>query len=379
MNSQEFTLVMRGQSVPIFEPNESLVVNVEVSGKPALVTFRTRHLNKGLNIPFPGDLWVEARGYAQSIEDAVKTLSGAIGNIVPILAISVNGSISDLETEIVYESTSGLIRRDFLQSFIPDEKPVIHMRRSIDGRAISELIEKLCIQKDLKRIIQAISQYNLALEHWRFGRELLTTAHLYIAMETLTKVVLRKALEANCQTEEDFAKTLGIDPKKLGKCERLSTVLDAAVRREILFRKDIECYKKAKKASDGFEHGFVPFDEAREIAREARDKTATYFREAIIALLNISEDSKTTLLSEKFAKPLGYWPAVKYVRGKLISAENNLASVGNLYPVLEMKSTIKSLSKEDNGRYQVKLDETVTPQIANGVQFLPESYEVWAP
>ena len=153
----------------------------------------------------------------------------------------------------------------------------------------------------------------------------------------------------------------------------------SAVRSNILFKGDTECHRKAKQASDGLEHGFLPYDEIYDKAVYVRDKTASYLRESIIELLDLDKDTQLFYMDKSKNKPLGNWPVVKYIRGNLVGESDDLAAEGNEYPILYWKSKIKSIKQNKTGEYTVSFDEKMTPRLSSEIQFQPQSFEVWQP
>jgi hypothetical protein len=226
--------------------------------------------------------------------------------------------------------------------------------------------------------VRSITQYRHSLEHWRLCDEILATAHLYMGVEALTKAVLRSKFGGNQLTDQAKATQLGIDPDRV-EPHRLSAEIEAAVRSKIIFQADTDCYRNAKAASDGLEHGFMPFSQIRERAKETRDRTAGYLRHAILDLLALAPELQSRLTDETHRKPLGDWPLTKYLRGKLIAHTDSLASAKNKYPIMTWRTNIKSLQMNVKGEYEIKCEEKITPQLAEGVSFQRTSLEVWAP
>lgn len=376
---KQFIVVFRASSAPIIPFGHNFRINVPASLGTIMLTFQTRYVDKGLEHPLPGDMWIDARGPAGSIEEAVSTFGNAAGSIIPVMTLSTNAAINDLEPELAYESTPGIEIKSYLQSMLPDEMPIIHRGRILHTDATIALLKAIEGHNERSRIIRSIGQYRLALNHWRWGHETLATAHLYIGMETLTKAVVRGQQQSSGLVESDFARQLGVDPASLGPCDRLSSMIEAATRRNLLFQGDEDCHKGAKAASDGFEHGYMPFDQIRQHAQGVRDKTATYLREAIIGLLDLEQAYREIILSSPQNEPLGRWPIVKYMRGQLLGASADLALEGNEYPLLRWRSSIKSVQINDKGEYQVELVETMTPQLGEGILFQAETFEVWGP
>ncbi|GAG20436.1 unnamed protein product, partial [marine sediment metagenome] len=75
--------------------------------------------------------------------------------------------------------------------------------------------------------------------------------------------------------------------------------------------------------------------------------------------------------------PLGYWPVVKYYRGKLIGRGDMLAAEGNAYPFLRLKPIVKSTSVTSDGKFDVTITESLSPELAEGISFVPQSFEAW--
>lgn len=370
------------QMVAVFRAPSAIVINEgdEVRARTPLETgdlvtsFRTRYLNKGHKHSLPGDLWIEGRGPADSIEEAVRVFGGAAANILAVIAFATNAAVHDMEPELVFDNTPGVTTRDFLQSYLPDERAVVSVGRALDKTSLIALMEAIEKHHERERIGRALAQYRLALNHWRWGHEIMATAHLYIGMEVLTVAAIRSRLRVEGISETEFAQRLGIEEEKSSK-----SAVEVATRRQILFRGDDECYTDAKAASDGLEHGFMPFDRIREHAARVRDRTAAYLREAIVELLELDDAAQAKLLSPPRTEPLGRWPIVKYVRGKLLGDGPELAQGANEYPIMAWRSDITSVTAEDNGNRRIEFNEVLSPQLGDGITFQAQSFQVWQP
>jgi len=344
-----------------------------------VLTFQTRHLEKGFKFPIPGQLWVDAQGPALRIEEAVTAFGNAAASITPIISLATNASVGNLEPEIAFDQTPGLFERQFLQIFVPEERGLLSRGRPVDKDCVRAVIASLEGHKERDRLLRAITQYHLSLKHWRLGHEILATSHLYMGIETLTKAVIRMKFGSDALTEEDIAKQLGIAPTHQDPFRRLSAEIESAVRSKVIFAGDTVCYRSAKTASDSFEHGFMPFDKIREASKGVRDKTAGYLRKAILDLLPIAPELLQRMTQTPFDQPLGDWPAVKYLRGILVSSSDALASPTNEYPIVAWRTNIKSVEMNDKGEYMVQFEEKISPQLAEGASLKPLSVEIWAP
>jgi len=375
----QYVAVFRGSSAVVFLPGTQIRVRAPRSLGTVIITFQTRYIDKGLASPLPGNLWVDAQGPAESIENTVSVFGGIIGSLATVISFSTNSAIGDLEPELVFNNTPGVKVRDFLQSMLPDERNILHAGRKVNTEATLGLIRAIEAHPEKDRILRAMTQYSLALRNWRWGHEILATAHLYIGIEALTKAVVRSQLNASGFDEEQYAHSLSINPQSLDPCDSLSAAIEVAVRKNLLFEGDDKCYKDAKAASDGFEHGFMPFDKVRDKARAVRDKTAAYLRKAILNLVTIEEAHRKILFASPYNNPLGDWPVVKYIRGQLLGDSDDLAAKGNEYPIMSWKSTIKSAELLKSGEYDFKFEETLTPRLGEGISFKRKRFEVWKP
>lgn len=105
---------------------------------------------------------------------------------------------------MAYDCTPSSEDREFLETFVPDERGTVS-----EGRIIRRhLMEAACtafvtLATDSPRVSRALRQYELALREWYLGGEWLALNHLWIAAENLTKAVIRKTVAGRGISEED--------------------------------------------------------------------------------------------------------------------------------------------------------------------------------
>ena len=368
-NEKNFIVVMRGESAAIFPKDTNLLVkNFQPSIGPVNISYKTRWLKSKEGNVIPGHIWVKINGSAQSLQDALIPFANAGLSILPILSLSANAAISDPDLELGFDNTKGMTERDYFQCYVPPENNEIYNSRYINIEATVALIDTLDKHLDKERLIRAANQYRLALGNWRLGKESLTLANLWMSLEALTKIKIRTECKARGLTnQEELADELGIEKKDL----------DSYVRKEFLLNGDSECYSKAKDASDGFEHGFLGYQKIRELSKDVRNKMAKYTRTAIIELCDLEKDKINILLTEPFNKPLGYWPIVKYLRGKLIGKGDQLAAEGNTYPFMKWKSAYKTTLEDKTKKLNISIKDSINPELGQGISFKPISREIW--
>jgi len=366
---RQFIVVMRGPSAVLFRQDTNMLVeDFPSSAGPVNIVYTTRWLNRGGGITVPGHLWIEIRGNGNDLEQALVPFANAGLSMLPIMCLSANAAIGEPEIELGFDSTSGVTERDYFQCYLSPESTEIHLGRHINVKATVTLINSLKVHPDSERLRRAANQYRLALDYWRLGRESLSLAHLWMALEALTKVKIRAECKSrNLKDEKELAEVLKVDSKQL----------EPYVRRKLLVMGADECYAKAKKASDGFEHGFLGYDKISAISKDVRHLMAGYVRKAILELCQIDDDTYKTLTKDPFDKPMGYWPVVKYLRGKLIGKGEELAPEGNAYPFMRWKPEIISTEFDKSGKYNMKFKDNLTAELAEGVSFQPKSFEAW--
>lgn len=367
---KEFTVVMRGPSAVIFRERQNLLIqSFPTEFGPVNVTYASRWLKVNENELMPGHIWIEIRGQGSTLEEAIAPFANAGLMAIPIMALCSNAAIGDPEVEIAFDSTPDLTERDYFQSFVPFETGLLHAGRVINIEATIAFFDVLKKHSESERLLRAISQYHLTLNSWKLGHSIIALAHLWMAMEALTEVKLRSELATRgLKNDQALADDLGVEIK----------LLRPTIRKKLILNDD-ECYRKAKQASDGFEHGFEGLAKLRELSAEVRHRMANYIRFAIFELSGLEQGVMKTLISAPYDKPLGNWNIAKYLRGKLIGTGMQLARPGNAYPYIKWKSGIKKIAIDQVGNLEVQMTETFEPELAEGVSFQPSSHEVWKP
>ncbi len=190
-NHYEYVVILRAPAASIFERGKSIKLNVPREDRNILLTFRSRQLDMNLDVPIPGDLWIEGRIIAKSIEEAVTACGNAAATVLPVISLTTNASIGNMIIELAFECTPGKYERDYLQVFVPGERGILSRARIIDIETVLELLNAIENHSEKDRLLRATTQHHLALKHWRHGEEILATAHLYIGCLPFSRVNIR--------------------------------------------------------------------------------------------------------------------------------------------------------------------------------------------
>lgn len=331
--------------------------------------FKTKYLNEGYDALVPRRLWIDARGLATSLDTAIETFGAMARALVNVIAFSTNAAVDVPDTALAYDITPSIDKREFRQIHVPDEQGVPRQGRRVDADATVAIMKALDSHPNKGILMRTMGLYNLALSNWRPGWDIFAIAYLYMGMDALTKTALEQYCQENSLTKEGLIKSWCLEKQQL----------DSEVRRRILFKGDTECYRDARRASDAFEHGFLPFDKIREIAVGVREKTAAYLRDAIMGLAGVEESATKSLTSQPYDIPLESYELRKIVRGYLIGEHDKLTASGQEYPFLKWYSGIKSFRENSSREYDIELDMRFEVVLGQNVKFEPKSYEIYGP
>lgn len=368
---RQFTVVMRGLSAVVFRQDEKVAIKEYPSALgPVNIVYTSRWIKKSETITLPGQLWIEIVGEGNSLEEVLVPFANSGFAFLSILALSANAAVGYAEVEVAFDSSPNVSERDYFQCYVPPESGVLHFSRLIDIKGTAALVDAISRSPEMERLRRAANQYQLALDTWMLGRETLSLAHLWMALEALTKSRVRfECAKRGLHSEVDLANALDVE----------KTQLDSTIRRDLILMGDQECYDKSKKASDGFEHGFLDYISIRELSAGVRHRMAKYIRNSILELSGLEAVPLKTLTSAPYDKPMGYWPFVKYFRGRLLGEGHELAAKGNAYPFLRWKPVIDKCEVAEDGKINIQLSESFTAEFGEGISFQPVSYEVWKP
>lgn len=336
-----------------------------------VVGMSTRWVDLGHAEPLPRELWIELRGHADNIDQAVGQYS-AVARLLAVLAAFVaNTRVGTVDVHLAYDSTEDHHERQFLETFLPDELGGVTDGRPIRVHLLNAVSHGYFTMNPEHhgRLNLVLHHYQLALRNWYFGAEWLALAHLYMAVEALTYPTLAKLKADRGLSDEDFAKAVGVGvPDK----SRLKRELEVWCRREVIFQGDNQTYSQARKASDGLEHGFLEMTEIAKRAIAVADKTFRYVRHAIVKLIDIPQELAVELMT---IHPLDVGSKRKVIRGVLTSAIGNPAPDGEAYPFIEWASEIKNVTRDGN-TYSVQNVERFAICTRPGVGFRLERIEV---
>lgn len=366
---RRFVTVLRASSAVRLRPGEEIrLVADEARGQTEIVV-RTRYEDfPATQGKIPRELWVELSGPGESLDEAMRRHNDLAGTVASVLTLASNAGIEQLQVELAFDVTGESNEHEFFQNLILDETGMPRISRGPDSDAFISLFRAMIESPRRDRLFRAASQYQMAVQHWIPGHEILALAHLYIAMEVLTPVALEAAADS-AGGKEKLVSGWGIEIKKL----------DSEVRRRILFRGDDEAYREARKASDGFEHGFLDFEKIRTYSVARREPVAEYVRKALLEYSGLDDSVRPVLLADRLRLPIAATRLAKYLKATLVGPVEKLAPPELQYPMFRLTSAIKSVTNESDGTVTIQPEETGNALLGKGVIAMNPHLEVWGP
>jgi len=105
-------------------------------GGQVQVRISTRWEDLGLDYPVPRELWMAVRSNAASVDEAVRSAANAASVVAMIISFCVNAVVEPPALHVVFNSTAGLSRREFMERFVPDESGLPRIGRWIDVESL---------------------------------------------------------------------------------------------------------------------------------------------------------------------------------------------------------------------------------------------------
>lgn len=337
----------------------------------------------GIATPIPRELTIEVAGPGPSLEAALN-VAGAIANeYVRQIAFASNAWHGLLNVHLAYESSAHCKDRPYFQNWVDDERGLPRAARTIDQHLIYRVLVGIAqlSEADRPRVMRAITQYSDALQHWKPGSELYALAHLYMGVEAITEIVVRREiLKRGTKSKAELARKV-MDPLRRPLSLRFAdwlykrktgrvppAPLETWVRREVIFRGDVETFKTARDASNKLEHGLAQHDEVHKLAVRCVSTCARYLREAILDLISMSDDDKIRLTTEPYASPANTQGYDRQLLGVISSDEEDLAAPDQMYPSVRWEFDLKDFQIGEDGSHKMRVEQRLTPLLREGAQ-----------
>jgi hypothetical protein len=248
------------------------------------------------------------------LSQALRVLGNIGGTNLPALSLAANAAMLPPSSIVAYEAKDG---GSYVAIGNVDPSPIQTARRTISSTLCSAFITAVDSHPDTRRLRLAITNYTESLTRLHPDVGVAAGLHLFIAVENLTDVIARRLQrERDLAGRSELAAELGLHPRA-GEDFVRDGEIRGCLRREYIFESDVEAHTKLKRLSDGVEHGFIDFAEAREIAEEWFWPAATQVRRSVLRESGLDAASIDELLTAVYKRPLALWSVRAVATGLL--------------------------------------------------------------
>jgi hypothetical protein len=307
-----YQVVLQSAAAIRFPIGAQYQIAADESSSTPQVTFTTRYGDFGLQQPIATGLIVVVGGDAEGLNEAASQSLRLVNRLSSVLSLVGNGAIQDAEPLLVLGEPTP--HQEFAQ-FIGPELPIAEATNILNVAALKEVIELLSAHPKIDRLLTAIRHYALAMRNWRPGYEMSALSSLFAGMEALKSLAVAGELATNEISRADLAKKWNVELKDV----------DSEARKRILFQDDEQTHGDAAKARHGYVHGFLTFETVDALAVQARGKTASYLRSAILKFLGVSSQTLNDLLKCSTPPTPGTFNGVTGTKNIPISIEDAAA------------------------------------------------------
>lgn len=250
-----------------------------------------------------GELVCHVRGDADSLEDAAVSLTNAGRRNLQLIALASNAAVFQPHLEAVYEPRAGG-RFIALRTLGSDPQAA---RRMIDVDRTLQLIVALGAHPRETRLLRAAENYGEALRRSESAASVHALMHLWMAVENLTVVIADRAkAEAHVDSLSALGTSLGVEVRP-GRSKPNDGDVFGMLRHRDVFADDEEAHRALREASNGIEHGYLNFGDARRLVEEIFDRAASHIRTSILRESGLPEEDVEALTTGVYASPLTLW------------------------------------------------------------------------
>jgi len=260
-----------------------------------------------------GELVAHVRGEAHDLDDALTRLSNAAVRNLSIISVAANAAILSPHLHVAYEALPGG-RFKAVRTLGADPQAA---HRVIDIDRTGELLEAFDRHAKEIRLLRAAENYGESLRRILPVSSIHALMHLWIAVENLTRVVAeRMQREHGAATISVLGLALGVEPRP-GQTAPDARDVSSEIRRQHIFDGADDVHKALREASDGVEHGYLSFGEAREGGEKVFDRAAQLVRQSILRESGVPTTSIEALMTGIYTRPLPLWRAQVFTEGTL--------------------------------------------------------------
>jgi hypothetical protein len=377
--TQQFRVVAHAATGARFRPGDGFTIVFDEQATlspmmPTSISVRTVWFNRDVGDPMPTELEFTINLHADDVDAAVGAAMPMATSYAAMIAFTTNVAVGTPRMIVAYEITPGLDRRPIVFAHRGPRGEDVTLGRWIEPTEVQAIVEGVHRQVDEPRIARAFGQYEVALRYWSDEQRVLSLAHLYMAIEALTRVVGGAERERHGHSNaETHARALGIT---IDASKRWQNELDGRIRRDVICAGDHETFQAARKASDGLEHGYASFQHIRAAAESYTGRLFGHVRRTILSVMTLDPDVTAAIEAHL---PLDTTPFRHEIRGVLHGAVIDADALGtdnNPHPEL-LWSAAPTLHFTEDDTLVMTVNGNVTARLADGIQFEAGDHSIY--
>jgi hypothetical protein len=272
-----------------------------------LISYETDYHEEG-----SGELVCHVRGEGEDFDTAGVALANAGRRNLDVIAVAANAAVLAPHIEVIYEARPG---GHFKAVRTLGEEPQV-ARRMIDVDRTLLLIQTLEKHPKETRLLRAAANYGESLRRTGPASSVHALMHLWIAVENLTVAIVdRLKREHDAATLAELGAAFGLRPTR-GRDYIDDREIHGYVRRREVFAGDDSTHAALRRASDGIEHGFLSFGDARDLVADIFDTAAAAVRHSILRESGLPDSDVEALMSGIYTRPLPLWRPLLVAAGR---------------------------------------------------------------
>ena len=309
---------------------------------------------------------------AKSLDDAATEALGYSSGITTIMAFVGNCHVDSPELHVAYDVTGDAAGHEFTQAYLPDFGNLPQPGAWLDLGAFNVLHGRIADALYNSRLGLALAQYNEALRSLRPVGGALAAEHLFMAAEALVDLVKKQQMHAYGHVDEvGLAEHLGLD---ITQPLKIHNLLHSYLRQQVIFAGNQEVHRALKKASDGFEHGFLATTAIREFVDADGILMAafSYVRKAILDLLGLPTELGDNLMATLPTYNDRYHAVVRGIVDGSIDRMENPKDFKQLHFTLDAVG-----AHSENGELRLALNVTVETSFDDESEVSLKDHTIW--
>jgi len=309
------------------------------------------------------------RGEADTLEAALLKYSGGIASVLPLVALLGNGAIDDPRPVSAHGVLVGTSPCEWeSHEWPPSDALDPPAAREIDTDVLDRAFRAGLALAEPSLFGRAVAHYAQALRHCTPEHALLCGEYLWMAAEAFSLARVEILATAKGWKKTTLARSRRVQPGDLPRLEL-----------QQLFDGHADVLRDLEAASNGFEHGYMDFDEARRLFTGTLASAFSVLRKALINQLQLPQADVDHLMRADLQQPRSLDPVRRFARGRLEPIRDSDVELGDTVDALWTAGPVRAISGEDGAVSLQRPAELTFETVPEGVSIRVEGLGIRGP